>query len=132
GLTSRETSFQGLDTVTASAMPLRCANSPGSSGPWLPVMPMATRVGPGISLGVKFSSRTVALTASSSSRLAFAFITISMDVPGASACWSALAAPFGGGDVALAAGLGHLLVDDLLEGLVGIGAADLAAVDEGG
>src|SRR6185436_2238634 len=66
------------------------------------------------------------LTASRSSLVASLLITISM---GATLTRLALAAAVGGGDVAL---LGQLLVDDLLEDLVRVSPADLAAVDEGG
>ena len=78
GLTSRETSFHGFDTGTASATPDITVKIPGSSGPWLPVMPIASRVAPGISLGVNPSSRIFASTAATSSFEASAFMTISM------------------------------------------------------
>ena len=78
GFTSRDTSFHGFEIGTASATPVITLKSPGSSGPWLPVMPMASRVAPGISLGVKPSSRIRASTAATSSLDASAFITISM------------------------------------------------------
>ncbi len=78
GLTSRETSFQGFDTGTASAMPARWAKSAGSMAPGLPVMPMATRVRPGIRFGVKPISRMRAQTASIASSEAPGFIRMSM------------------------------------------------------
>ena len=78
GFTSRDTSFHGCEIGTASATPLITLKSPGSSGPWLPVIPIATRVAPGISLGVNPSSRIRASTAATSSRVAPDFITISM------------------------------------------------------
>ena len=78
GFTSRDTSFHGFDTGTASATPGITVNMPGSSGPWLPVMPMASRVEPGISLGVNPSARILSSTAATSARDAPAFMTISM------------------------------------------------------
>ena len=78
GFTSRDTSFHGLDTGTASATPLMTVNMPGSSGPWLPVMPMASRVEPGISLGVNPSARILSSTAATSARDAPVFMTISI------------------------------------------------------
>ena len=78
GFTSRDTSFHGREIGTASATPLITLNSPGSSGPWLPVIPIANRVEPGTSLGVNPSSRIRASTAATSSRVAPDFMTISM------------------------------------------------------
>src|SRR6185369_16191977 len=51
GFTSRETSFHGREIGTASATPVMESNRRGSSGPWLPLTPIARRVEPGISLG---------------------------------------------------------------------------------
>src|SRR6478752_3559148 len=134
GFTSRDTSFHGFEIGTASATPAMFVKWPGSTGPWLPVMPMASRVAPGISLGTNPSARTLSSTAAMSARDAPAFMTISI-----------CAAYTRGGKPSprfvrlsrrlpaalLAAGLlGQLLVGDLLEGLERVGARDLAAVDE--
>jgi hypothetical protein len=78
GLTSRETSLKGRDTGTASAMAGKRAKRSGSTAPGLPVMPIATRVAPGILFGVKPSSRMRAQTASMSSAVASAFMRMSI------------------------------------------------------
>src|SRR4051794_22643591 len=130
GLTSRETSFQAREMGTASAIPGSWVNRPGSMGPSFPVIPMATRVGPGISLAVKPISRMRPLTPSTCSRVASDFITISMSSPsGAGGAGRSTAPPPVRRYRPL---LAQLLVDDLLEGLVRVGAADLASVDEAG
>src|SRR6185295_9751909 len=78
GLTSRDTSFQGRETGTASATEGKRAKRAGSSAPWLPVMPMAVRMAPGILWAVRPMSRIAPQTSSMSASVAPAFIRTSM------------------------------------------------------
>src|SRR3954464_5358586 len=56
--TSRETSLYGAVTGMQSATPSISRKWPGSTGPLLPVMPMAVRPAPSMAWGAKPSSRT--------------------------------------------------------------------------
>ncbi len=79
--TSRDTSLNGCETRIASATPGRVLNWSGSRPPLLPVMPMATRCAPGMGWGVRPRARIRSTTASTSSVVAWGFITISIEVP---------------------------------------------------
>ncbi len=77
-LTSRETSFHGCETRMVSATPGKPSKRTGSSGPLLPVMPMATRSAPGMGCGVRPRERIRSATRSTSTSVALGFITMSM------------------------------------------------------
>src|ERR1044072_8191895 len=62
----------------ASATPARFSKWEGSTAPWLPVMPMAVRVAPGIGSPLNPNSSITCRTASIWLSVASAFITISM------------------------------------------------------
>src|SRR3954462_14847418 len=97
-------------------------------------MPMASRVEPGISLGVNPRARILSSIAATSARDAPAFMTISIVGRSVHAGEGQPVLPrafTGRGLALLLAGLlGQLFVGDLLERLERIGARDLASVDE--
>src|SRR5205823_5716318 len=78
GRRSSVINLYGLLTRIASATPAMFSKRAGSTAPWLPVMPIAVRVAPGMTCGRYPRCSISFTTAATSCSAAPAFITISM------------------------------------------------------
>ena len=78
GLVSRLTSLYGFVTRMTSCTPGISSSDPGSTSPWLPVMPMAVRCAPGMEWARYPSASIFWQTARTWSSVACAFMTTSI------------------------------------------------------